>query len=210
MERKVNLPIYILTFVITVIIFAIGFWFGTVYDSMMSENIELQISEVSYQLLSMQLFYLTGESVEYCDFYKSELDKIDSTTAQLGYELTFLEETKGYTNPELKDKYFVLETTSLSVNRKISEICGSEDKEVLYFYSNEKCGEDCIIQGRELLKLKENKNVRIYSFDCTIDSPIANSLCKKYNVKAYPTIVTNDKILVGLHKYNELLVGIHF
>jgi hypothetical protein len=205
MERKVNLPIYILTFVITVIIFAIGFWFGTVYDSMMSENIELQISEVSYQLLSMQLFYLTGESVEYCDFYKSELDKIDSTTAQLGYELTFLEETKGYTNPELKDKYFVLETTSLSVNRKISEICGSEDKELLYFYSNEKCGEDCIIQGRELLKLKENKNVRIYSFDCTIDSPIANSLCKKYNVKSYPTIVTNENIFVGLHKYNELL-----
>jgi hypothetical protein len=205
MERKINLPIYILTFILTVIIFAIGFWFGTVYDSMMSENIELQISEVSYQLLSMQLFYLTGESVEYCDFYKSELDKIDSTTAQLGYELTFLEETKGYTNPELKDKYFVLETTSLSVNRKISEICGSEDKEVLYFYSNEKCGEDCIIQGRELLKLKENKNVRIYSFDCTIDSPIANSLCKKYNVKSYPTIVTNENIFVGLHKYNELL-----
>lgn len=205
MERKVNLPIYILTFILTVIIFAIGFWFGTVYDSMMSENIELQISEVSYQLLSMQLFYLTGESVEYCDFYKSELDKIDSTTAQLGYELTFLEETKGYTNPELKDKYFVLETTSLSVNRKISEICGSEDKEVLYFYSNEKCGEDCIIQGRELLKLKEKENVRIYSYDCTINSPIANSLCKKYNVKVYPTIVTNENIFVGLHKYNELL-----
>lgn len=205
MERKINLPIYILTFILTVIIFAIGFWFGTVYDSMMSENIELQISEVSYQLLSMQLFYLTGESVEYCDFYKSELDKIDSTTAQLGYELTFLEETKGYTNPELKDKYFVLETTSLSVNRKISEICGSEDKEVLYFYSNEKCGEDCIIQGRELLKLKEKENVRIYSYDCTINSPIANSLCKKYNVKVYPTIVTNENIFVGLHKYNELL-----
>lgn len=205
MKRKVNLSIYVLAFIITVIIFALGFWFGTLYDNTISEKIEVKISELSFQLLSIQLFYLTGESADYCDFYKSELEKIDGTTAQLGYELTFLEESKGYTNPELKDKYFLLETTSLEVNRKINEICGGKNIELIYFYSNEKCGEDCIVQGRELLKLKENKNVKIYSFDCTIDSPIANSLCKKYNVKTYPTIVTDENILIGLHKYTELL-----
>jgi len=205
MERKINMPIYLLAFVITIIVFGLGFWFGTFYDSIIGENIESKISEASFQLLSIQLFYLTGESVDYCDFYKSELNKIDSITEQLGYELTFLEESKGYTNPELKNKYFLLETTSFTVHRRIGEICGSNSKEVLYFYSNELCGEDCIVQGRELLKLKEKEDVRIYSFDCTIDSPIANSLCKKYNVKSYPTIVTNENIFVGLHKYNELL-----
>jgi len=208
MERKINVPIYILAFVITIVIFGIGFWIGSIYDSILSETIETRISDVSYQALSLQLIYLMGEDSSYCEFYTAELEKIDRETELVGYELSLLEEAKGYTNPELKDKYFLLETTSFTIHRRIGEICGTKDKEILYFYSNEKCGEDCVIQGRELLKLKENKNVRIYSFDCTINSPIANSLCNKYNVKSYPTIVTNEKILVGLHRYNELLNNI--
>lgn len=205
MERKINVPIYILAFVITIVIFGIGFWIGSIYDSILSETIETRISDVSYQALSLQLIYLMGEDSSYCEFYTAELEKIDRETELVGYELSLLEEAKGYTNPELKDKYFLLETTSFTIHRRIGEICGTKDKEILYFYSNEKCGEDCVIQGRELLKLKESKNVRIYSFDCTINSPIANSLCNKYNVKSYPTMVIEDKIIVGLHRYNELL-----
>lgn len=205
MERKINVPIYILAFLITIVIFGIGFWIGSIYDSILSETIETRISDVAYQTLSLQLIYLMGEEPQYCEFYSSELEKIELATEQVGYELALLEESKGYTNPELKNKYFLLETTSFTVHRRIGEICGSDSKEVLYFYSNELCGEDCVVQGRELLKLKEKEDVRIYSFDCTIDSPIANSLCKKYNVKSYPTIVTNENIFVGLHKYNELL-----
>lgn len=205
MERKINVPIYILAFLITIVIFGIGFWIGSIYDSIISETIETRISDVAYQTLSLQLIYLMGEEPQYCEFYSSELKKIELATEQVGYELSLLEESKGYTNPELKNKYFLLETTSFTVHRRIGEICGSDSKEVLYFYSNELCGEDCVVQGRELLKLKEKEDVRIYSFDCTIDSPIANSLCKKYNVKSYPTIVTNENIFVGLNKYNELL-----
>lgn len=204
MERKINVPIYILAFLITIVIFGIGFWIGSIYDSILSETIETRISDVSYQTLSLQLIYLMGEEPQYCEFYLAELNKIDKETEQVGYELALLEESKGYTNPELKDKYFLLETTSFTIHRKIGEICETKDKEILYFYSNELCGENCIIQGRELLKLKRENDVRIYSFDCTIESPIANSLCRKYNVNVYPTMVIEGEKIVGLNRVNEL------
>lgn len=201
-----NVPLYVLAFVITVVIFAIGFMVGTVYDGMVGESMEGRISQLSSNALSMQIFFLMENDSQFCDFYSSELGRIDADTEQLGYQLAYLEENKGFSDPKLKDKYFLLEYASFLMSNRMREACGTSHKEVLYFYSNKECGDKCIIQGRELLKAKDllTSSIRVYSFDCTIGSPIAVSLCKKYGVVKYPTIVYGNKSAVGPLTANQI------
>lgn len=211
MKRRVDIPLYFAAFIITAIIFGIGFWAGNVYDSFISQNIDQKLAETSSQALSLQLFFLMDNDKEFCSFYTSELDKIDANTERLGNELTYLEETKNYANPSLKDKYFVLEAMSYVMSGKIKQVCNRNYSLVLYFYSNKFCGDACVEQGRELLKVKESlgEKARIYSFDCTLDSPVANSLCSKYGIKNYPAVIIGRQQFNGLHKSNELLVYVN-
>ncbi|MCX8206106.1 MAG: hypothetical protein N3H30_02650, partial [Candidatus Micrarchaeota archaeon] len=201
------IPLYVLAFVITLMVFAVGFMLGTVYDGIVGEGIEGRISQLSSNALSMQMFFLMENDSRFCDFYASELGRIDSDTEQLGYQIAFLEESKGFSDPELKDKYFLLEYASFLMSGRMREACGSGHKELLYFYSNKECGDKCIVQGRELLRAKEalGDRVRIYSFDCTIGSPIATSLCKRHGVSAYPTIVYGNRSVIGPLTGNEVV-----
>jgi len=209
LKRRINTPIYITAFIVTTVIFAIGFWLGTIYDGLVSEGIEHRISDVSSNAMSLQLFFLMDDSSEFCGFYSSELEKVDHEAELLGYQLSYLEEHRGFANPALKDKYFILEYTSMVMSRKVRETCGGDYSMVMYFYSNELCGDDCVLQGRELLKVKEllGEKVRIYSFDCTIGSPIADSLCSASSIGRYPSIVINGngEKLEGLHGSDKVI-----
>jgi len=183
-----------------VIIFSVGIYIGSILSASATEDVSRQVKDISQRIESAQLLSLLEESNEFCPFYVSELGKLDDETERVGYKLTFLEQKQGVVDENLKKKYFILETETYLLSKKINNKCGMNNTLILYFYSHKEC-EKCREQGEVLLAVKEEladtKKVKIYSFDGELGSEIADALEKKHGIKTYPSIVIDDKVNSG-------------
>ena len=139
--------------------------------------------------------------------------KIDSDTEKLGYKLAYIEDIKGAgaSDPDLKKKYFVLETEAYLLSKRIAESCGSSYANfdlALYFYSNKKgaCF-DCDAQGKAILDAKKelNRPFKVYSFDGDLGSTVADALKTRHGVTVYPSLVVNGVLYEGFVSKEELL-----
>ena len=213
MERKISVSLYILAFAITVGIFAIGFYVGGIFTDMNLQGISSNIDDVSKRVSSAELLFLLEDSPSFCPVYLDELSSIDAETDQLGQQLIYMEDVKEISDNELKKNYFILETKSYLLSKRIKEKCNADYSLALYFYSNIDC-DKCKEQGEMLSSAKEKleKNgvkLKVYSFDGEIGSPIAQALIDKYNVTEYPSIVLNENIFSGFVSEGEIMKEIN-
>jgi hypothetical protein len=108
---------------------------------------------------------------------------------------------KGIEDIELKKNYFLLEGESYLLSKKAKQLCNDSSVLLINFYSNSNC-DLCHEQGINILTardelLSDNISVKLFSFDGTIGSPLADSLKNQYNVTKYPSIVINDRAYYG-------------
>jgi len=207
-QRKVSAPLYLVAFVITAVIFAIGVFIGErlVQDSELGLSDEL--SQIGEQLSSTELLLLAGDAPEFCPLYAQELEQLDERTDGLGYRLSYLEEVQGKLDEKLKDSYFRLETQAYLLARSIREKCHETYPVVLYFYSNTNC-DQCREQGTILLEMKhKNPAMRIYSFDGDLNSTVVEALKDLYNTTVYPTVVVNERTYAGMQDSAAILSAI--
>ncbi len=210
MERKLSLPIYIAAFVFTVLIFVIGMYVGHIVDVSNVSSLSGQVSQISQRVNSIHLLFLMDENNSaFCPVFKEELNSLDSEIETIGYKLSFLEERKNVQDVKLKKEYFLLETESYLLSQKLNTLCNDNTTLLVYFYSNTNCS-TCHIQGNNILDArdvvgKQNKSVKLYSFDGDLGSTVANALKLKYNVTNYPSIIVNEQIYPGLHSRDDLI-----
>ena len=203
MERTISFPLYALAFIITVAIFAIGVYVGTIVDSINASGIEGDVKDASGRVSSLELLLLSDEPQFFCPVYNDELKKINDGVEKLGTKLTILEE-KGAGDTNLKKEFFILEANSYLLSKKINEECGDNSTLILYFYSNKNC-QNCREQGVQLSEARNSfNNTRTYSFDGELGSPIVEAFKRKFNVSAYPTIVVGDKVFSGYTRSAEI------
>ncbi|MCI0563576.1 MAG: thioredoxin domain-containing protein, partial [Nitrososphaera sp.] len=142
-----------------------------------------------------------------CPIYMSELDSIDADVERIGHRLSFLEEEKNVFDDELKRKYFILEAESYFLSKKAKELCGDDSALLIHFYSNKNCG-NCREQGTEILKMRDSLkgqlDIKLFSFDGELESPVAEALEKQYNISSYPSIVVNEKTYSGFRTQEQL------
>lgn len=209
MERRLSVPIYIGAFLISLVIFIIGIYIGTIIDTSNLSSISEEVSDISEKVASVQLLLLSGgNSSSFCPVYLSELDSIDKEVERIGHKLSYLEEVRGIYDNQLKKEYFILEAESYLLSEKVKTLCGDDSVLLIYFYSNKDC-ERCGEQGTEILKardllLQERVDVKLFSFDGELGSPVAEALEMQYNVTAYPSIVINGKTYAGYHDSEKL------
>ena len=206
MTRKMSIDLYIAAFGITILIFLIGIYFGNELSKSTSSQLLADIQKTAHTSLSLELLLLSEPSKDFCPAFISELNRIDKNTEEIGYKLSYLEEVKKVTDPELKKEYFYLELNSYMLSKKINKICSLDSNFILYFYSTKNCKE-CKEQGKELLKLKDKygNKLRIYSFDGNMKSAVVESFKNKYTITSYPFIVVNKKTITGFRNEKELL-----
>lgn len=203
------MPIYIGAFLISLAMFLAGVYIGSLIDNSNLSSISGEVSGISERVASMQLLLLSeGNSSAFCPVYKSELDSIDSEVERVGYKLSYLEEEKNVYDNELKKKYFVLEAESYLLSKKIKSVCGGDDILLINFYSNKDC-QRCREQGYEVLKARDElsnsgMNVKLFSFDGELGSPVAEAFSKEYNVSSYPTLIINEKTYPGFRDSSQL------
>ncbi len=207
MERKVSWSLYAAAFLVSAAIFIVGIYVGMLLDAGDVQSLSSDVSVLSQRLAVMQLLVLTdSNSSAFCPLYASELESIDEGREKLGYELSFLEEKRNIEAPELKREYFILEAQSYFLSKKLKELCGDESVLLLYFYSNKNCS-DCIQQGTDILSARDRaaRNVRIYSFDGDLGSPVADAFMQQFGITEYPSVVIDGEVHSGYIPEDELI-----
>ncbi|MFH0884916.1 MAG: hypothetical protein V1861_04360 [Candidatus Micrarchaeota archaeon] len=209
MKRTVNVPIYAAAFLISLVIFIIGIYIGTLIDEANVRSISEDVSNISEKVASIQLLLLAeGNSSSFCPVYSSSLDSIDGDVERIGYRLTYLEDEKGIYDAELKKKYFIVEAESYLLSQKVRTLCGDDSVLLINFYSNAGC-ERCREQGVEILKARDaltsdGIDVKLFSFDGEIGSPVAEAFAMQYNVTSYPSIIINGRTYDGFRSSDDL------
>lgn len=209
MERKVSVSIYAAAFLMSLAIFVLGVFIGTLIDQANVRSVSDDVANISEKVASIQLLLLSeGNSSAFCPVYSSSLDSIDVDVERIGYRLTYLEDEKGITDPELKKKYFVVEAESYLLSQKVRSLCGDDSVLLINFYSNTACPR-CKDQGMEILRARdalkgEGIDVKLFSFDPTIGSPVAEAFAFQYNVTQYPSVVINGRAYGGFNEADTL------
>ncbi|MBI5051532.1 hypothetical protein HZC08_02115 [Candidatus Micrarchaeota archaeon] len=198
-KRRISFPLYIGALIITIIIFAIGFYTGSIFNQQIKEDLSQEVLRAGDRISALQLFFLLEDSEEFCPIYMQELSNLDYEIEKIGHRVAYLEEVKEVYDAKLKKDYFFLETSSYLISTKVKQKCDSNYDILVYFYSNKKC-ESCKQQGEDILKARDEatgKIIKIYSFDGELGSPVADALKDKFNVTVYPTTIINDKKIDG-------------
>ena len=209
MERTVSVPLYVGAFLMSLVIFLLGIYVGSIADSSHLASISEDVTSASDRVASVQLLLLMeGNSSTFCPVYSSELDAIDKDMEKTGYMLSYLEDEKGVYDNELKRKYFVLEAESYLLSGKVKELCGDRNILLINFYSNKGCGR-CKEEGTEILQARdelaaEGIDVKLFSFDGELNSSVADALEAQYGVSGYPSVVINGKVYGGFRTSDEL------
>lgn len=204
MQRSLSFPIYVLALIITIIMFAIGVYVGTLVDSINLNGLRENLNDITADVSSMQLLLLSDEPELFCPVYANQLSKVNSEIETIGYKLTVLEEEKGIVDVDLKKQFFILEANSYLLSKKTNGQCNKNTTLILYFYSNKNC-ESCQKQGLDLTEARRHSsNTLTYSFDGDLGSPIADAFKQKYDISVYPTIIINDQRFIGYTPTDKL------
>jgi len=171
-EKRKNFEIekYILTLVITLIIFSLGFFFSDyVNDKRFSEidkmrkNFEIQILDMGSQITHFEdvLCRDIGD-----DILTHELHLI-------GEKLEFMAENLGQDHSEvahLKKYYSLLQIRHYRFSQQLSQRCDLGLVHLIYFFGDAVSCPDCGKQGAILSYLREkHPQLRIYSFDYDLE-----------------------------------------
>ncbi|MEM4720159.1 MAG: hypothetical protein QXZ30_01850 [Candidatus Bilamarchaeaceae archaeon] len=208
MERKISIYLYVIAFIFASILFAVGVYVGTLINQNVMSSLASEIEEANTKISNIGvLLFLEDQNSNFCSFYKEELTSFDREREKLGYELSLMEDQKGYSSPEIKRKYMVLQIQSLLFSKKVQKLCGEDYCFVLFFYDNVNCT-DCKRQGEIILKARDSfstkDKIKIYAFDTGINSSVVHSLMKEYNVNAIPMTIIGNYSYVGIVSLEEL------
>ena len=203
-----SIPIYAGAFAISLAIFLIGIYIGSLIDQSNLKGISDDVASISMRVASVQVLLLSDGNESFCPLYTSELDALDKDVEDVGYKLSFMEDNRGAYDDELKRRYFVLEAESYLLSKKVKTLCGDDSALLIHFYSNKNC-ERCKDQGTEVLKAREalesqGIKVKLFSFDGGLDSPVAEAFEAQYGVSGYPTIVIDEKTYPGFRDSREI------
>ena len=209
MVRKISAPLYMVAFFITLAIFGVGVYLGSLLATSHVESLTNQVYALTNRLQTTQLIFLMENDTKvFCPVFNEELGKVDEEIIKIGDRLTYLEEVQNVYDDSLKSNYFTLELQSYLISKKLNEKCKKNSLLVLYFYSNKNCL-SCRKQGEELTRARDkltNKTaIKVYSFDVDISSSVANALKEKYNVSVYPSIVISDIKYENYKSSDELI-----
>lgn len=206
MKRRISYSLYLLTFVMTGIIFVIGMYVGTLIEGKLKEDVGADIETLSEEIVMSELLMLIEDTNAFCPFYEEKFEEIKVKREEIGEKLDYLEEIKEVYDQELKKKYFEIEVVEYLLANKLKDECMSDIQTILYFYSNTGC-DRCKEQGEELTIVRQTSDVLVYSFDGTIGSTVVQSLQDMVGAhpEVYPTIVIDGEVVQGFMGSEDIL-----
>ncbi len=171
-RKPINFQRYILTFFITAMIFALGFFASDYID-------DKRFSEINTmkQGFQMQILALETQLDHFKDILCADVgdDILTHELHLIGEKLQFMKNNLGQDHPEvihIKKYYSLLQIRHYQLSKQLSQRCNLGLVHVLYFFADQKYCPDCEKQGHILSYLrKAYPLLRIYSFDYILELP---------------------------------------
>jgi len=199
-RKKIRYSIYIPAFLLTIIMFLIGFIIGSSVSDIKLQNVYDLQNDIRIESLGNELmFELVSEDL--CNSANLSTYTLEMTS--LGKRLDYLESLEGYDSPRvasLKNYYSLLLIRHWLITQKLKESCDDEKGYVLFFYTNIGNCEDCEDQGLVLTNVHRNyPDFYVYSFEYYLDNAALDLLKERYNITSYrlPTLVVDDSVYYG-------------
>jgi hypothetical protein len=202
----VDIKKYIITFLITAIIFATAVFASSFLADKKLEDVRAIENRVAMDILSSETQFALLEETSCRDIGPGFLSKELGT---LGEKLSYAENQAGFDMAEvesLKRSYFLLEIKDYLLMKRLTEKCGTRPTFILYFYSDEEKCEDCERMGYVLTSLRDTyPDLRVYSFDYHFDVEAIKTLTSIYKVRdELPALIINGEPHYGFRSVEEL------
>lgn len=197
---------YLIVFLITVGLFVTAIYLSNYFGNKKINQLKTIQDKIAIDILSSETqFSLLSELS--C---KNISDSVFSgELGELGSKLEWSENNLGSTDEVsyLKKYYSLLQIKDYLLTKKISSRCGTKSAFILYFYTTAQNCSDCEKQGLVLSMLRtEYPELRVYSFDYSIDLSAVASMLKIYKIKdtELPALVIDDEVLTGFRDLTDL------
>ncbi|MBI2085662.1 MAG: hypothetical protein HYT71_04075 [Candidatus Aenigmarchaeota archaeon] len=214
MARKLTKNRYVAAFLVTVVVFVLGFILG----SATSERKILELEQLSRQQdadfssLQFQFSYLENVPPEQSCVVLSRT--LESNLKTLGPSLKKIEgyeasgDTKNLDYILLKRKYTVANLRYWLLAEKSKLMCGTDEVSILYFYGKgcSQCGDESYIL--EQLKQRLGDSLLIFPIDASIDEPVTDILRAQYKIYGFPSLVIDGKTYPNYMSMPEILTEI--
>lgn len=209
MRQPIDKTKYVLTFLITAIIFAVMLYINNYLDQAKIGDVKSVQDQIALDLLSSETQFdlLKEASCKSVTGPSTLSQEINSLSTKLSY----LEANdQGEPSDELiylKKYYSLLEIKDYLLSQRLTEKCGSKPISILYFYGKRSDCAECKKMGDVLTYLREQyPEMRIYSFDANIDLSALDTMKSIYKINntTLPAIVYNDETYVGFKSIEEM------
>lgn len=226
MRKKIDWKKYAVTFVLTCLIFGAVLYINDVLGQKRVQDVKSIQDQISLDLLSSETQFNLLTETPCKNVNESILSpELDSLSSKLSYMEA---NDSGAPNSELvylKKYYSLLEIKDFLLVEQINEKCkgiGSNTSTattpeaiasstnpvpILYFYGNKSDCPNCDSTSDVLTYLRQQyPELRIYSFDSTLNLSAINSLKSVYNISAdrLPAIVVNGDTYYGFKSIDEM------
>lgn len=200
---------YILTFLITAIIFGGMLYINNFLDEKRANDIKGVQDQIALDLLSSETQFNLLKETSCKNLNNSVLSQ---ELNSLSKKLSYLESNdSGAENSELvylKKYYSLLQIKDSILMKELEQKCRSKAPlSILYFYGNKSDCSECEKMSYVLTYLREQyPDLRIYSFDTNLKLSAIDTLKSLYGITAtkLPAIVYNDDMYVGFKSIDEL------
>lgn len=208
MRQPLDKNKYIITFIITAIIFAGMLYINNILDEKRFGDTKAIQDQIALDLLSSETQFNLLKETSCKNVNGSILSK---ELNSLATKLTYLEANdSGAKSDELlylKKYYSLLQIKDSLLMKQLSQKCSSKPISVLYFYGDQKDCPACTEMSYVLTHLREQyPELRIYSFDTNLDLSAIDTLKSIYqiDVRQLPAIVYNDDSYTGFKTIDEM------
>lgn len=208
MRQPIDKNKYIITFIITAIIFAGMLYVNNILDEKRFGDTKAIQDQISLDLLSSETqFNLLKESS--CKNVDGSI--LSKELNSLSTKLTYLEANDAGNKSDeliyLKKYYSLLQIKDSLLMKQLSQKCSSKPISVLYFYGDKKDCPACEDMSYVLTHLREQyPELRIYSFDTNLNLSAIDTLKSIYKIDSQklPAIVYNDDSYTGFKSIEEM------
>lgn len=197
---------YIVVFIITVALFASGFYLSNYFNSKKINQLKGIQDKISIDILSSEAQFALLAEASCEDISNSSLSH---ELSDLSERLDYGERTIGANNPDiiaLRRYYSLLEIKDYLLMKKMIDRCHIVVPHIIYFYTNQDDCEDCGRQWSTITAIRNKyPEVRVYTFDYNLDLSATKTLISMYKVPAkFPAMILAGKTYTGFQEFEEI------
>ncbi len=206
MNDNFNWRKYLVVFFITLGLFITAIYLSDYFGNKKIDQLKSIQDKISIDILSSETqFSLLSELS--CKNVSGSV--LSGELEELGRKLDWGQNNLGATDEVsyLKKYYSLLEIKDYLLMKKIFSSCGTKSAFILYFYTTKENCSKCENESLVLSSLRDkHPELRVYSFDYSIDLSAVKSLLQIYKIKdtELPALILNDNLLTGFHNIDDL------